>query len=90
MLIGPQSQRLKSLTYCVDSIPRLLRPFMWVFNVLPSPSIVTPGLCVKYSYCIHFQCLKRGKGGPSFPSWDTHKISGGSGQQLNLTNPADL
>lgn len=24
------------------------------------------------------------------PCWDTHKINGGSGRQLNLTNPADL
>lgn len=30
MLIALQSQSLKSLTYCVDSIPRLLQPFMWV------------------------------------------------------------
>lgn len=30
MLIASQSQSLKSLTYCVDSIPSLLPPFMWV------------------------------------------------------------
>lgn len=30
MLIAPLSQSLKSLTYCVGSIPRLLQPFMWV------------------------------------------------------------
>lgn len=30
MLIASQSQSLKSLTYCVDGIPSLLSPFMWV------------------------------------------------------------
>lgn len=30
MLIASQSQSIKSLTYCVDSIPRPLQPFMWV------------------------------------------------------------
>lgn len=30
MLIASQSQSLKSLTYCVDGIPPLLSPFMWV------------------------------------------------------------
>lgn len=30
MLIASQSQSLKRLTYCVDSIPSLLSPFMWV------------------------------------------------------------
>lgn len=39
MLIAPQSQSLKSLTYCVDSIPRLLQPFMWVLMYCHLPAL---------------------------------------------------
>lgn len=39
MLIAPQSQSLKSLTYCVDSIPLLLQPFMWVLMYCHLPAL---------------------------------------------------
>lgn len=49
MLIAPQSQSLKSLTYCVANIP----PAIYVdVNVLPSPSIVTVCVWVHVSACV--------------------------------------
>lgn len=39
MLIALQSQSLKSLTYCVDNIPRPLRPFMWVLMYCHLPAL---------------------------------------------------
>lgn len=45
MLIAPQSQSLKSRTYCADSILWLLQPFMWVLMYCHLPSIVTLTVC---------------------------------------------
>lgn len=39
MLIAPQSQSLKSLTYCVDNIPLLLQPFMWMLMYCHLPAL---------------------------------------------------
>lgn len=94
MLIAPQSKSLKSLTYCVDSIPLLLRPFMWMLMSCHLSALwhfVCVCVCLKFNNCIHFFVKKkRERGGKWFLCQDTHKIKSESGWKLNLTNPADL